>query len=115
MRMSSSSRCMIECPSFSHHRITTVGARTRNPERPPIDLLRPFPAIGMKAWKVSSAVGNTKNDSPELRLPVDSGPADLFSGARSDETIRVEWLSDFGDLPGYSELGVGEGRSDSKE
>lgn len=61
-----------------------------DPERPPIDLLRPFPAKGMKTWKVSSAVGNTKNDSPELRLPVDSGPADLFSGAGSEETIRVE-------------------------
>ncbi|MGB6689158.1 MAG: SOS response-associated peptidase family protein [Terracidiphilus sp.] len=61
-----------------------------DPERPPIDLLRPFPANGMKTWKVSSAVGNTKNDNPELRLPVDSGPADLFSGAGSVETIRVE-------------------------
>jgi len=41
-----------------------------DPERPPIDLLRPFPAERMTAWKVSSAGGNTKNDSPELRLPV---------------------------------------------
>lgn len=41
-----------------------------DPERPPIDLLRSFPAERRTAWKVSSAVGNTKNDSPELRLPV---------------------------------------------
>ena len=61
-----------------------------DPERPPIDLLRPFPAGEMKAWKVSSAVGNTKNDSPELRLPMDATPADLFSGSGSEETIPVE-------------------------
>ena len=52
-----------------------------DPERPPIDLLRPFPAERMTAWKVSSAVGNTKNDSPELRLSVtEEQPGDLFSG-----------------------------------
>ena len=36
----------------------------------PVDLLRPFPAEEMKAWKVSPAVGNVRNNSPELRLPV---------------------------------------------
>ena len=50
-------------------------------ERPPIDLLRPFPAERMTRWKVGSALGNTKNDSPELRLPVaEDEPGDLFSG-----------------------------------
>jgi putative SOS response-associated peptidase YedK len=52
-----------------------------DPERPPIDLLRPFPTERMTAWKVNSAVGNTKNDSPELRLPItETQPGDLFSG-----------------------------------
>jgi putative SOS response-associated peptidase YedK len=37
----------------------------------PIDLLRPFPAGEMRAWKVSAAGGNLKNNFPELRLPVD--------------------------------------------
>jgi putative SOS response-associated peptidase YedK len=63
---------------------------TGDPERPPIDLLRPFPAEAMKAWKVSSAIGNTKNDGPELRLPVDAGPANLFSGTGPQETISTE-------------------------
>ena len=60
-----------------------------DPERPPIDLLRPFPAERMKAWKVSSAVGNTKNDSPNLRLPLNEEPRDLFSGLNANSsTIR---------------------------
>lgn len=52
-----------------------------DPARPPIDLLRPFPAERMTAWKVSPAVGNTKNDSPDLRIPISGQeePRDLFS------------------------------------
>jgi putative SOS response-associated peptidase YedK len=61
-----------------------------DPEHPPIDVLRPFPAEAMKAWKVGSRVGNTKNDRPELRLPVDAGPPDLFSGIDPNETVSVE-------------------------
>jgi putative SOS response-associated peptidase YedK len=34
--------------------------------RPPFDLLRPFDANAMKAWKVSTKVGNVKNDEPQL-------------------------------------------------
>jgi len=41
------------------------------PSRLPIDLLRPFPAEELRAWKVSAAVGNVKNNFPELRLPAD--------------------------------------------
>jgi putative SOS response-associated peptidase YedK len=37
-----------------------------DPDRPPIDLLRPFDADKMTAWKVNKAVGNVKNDTPEL-------------------------------------------------
>jgi hypothetical protein len=40
-----------------------------DPDRPPIDLLRPFDAGKMTAWKVEKAVGNVKNDSPELIEP----------------------------------------------
>jgi hypothetical protein len=39
------------------------------PSQLPIDLLRPYPAEEMRAWKVSAAVGNVKNNGPELRLP----------------------------------------------
>lgn len=38
----------------------------RDYERPPIDLLRPYDAVKMTAWKVDKAVGNVKNDSPDL-------------------------------------------------
>jgi len=34
--------------------------------RPPVDLLRPLDASLMSAWKVSTAVGNTRNDTPNL-------------------------------------------------
>jgi putative SOS response-associated peptidase YedK len=32
----------------------------------PFDLLRPYPAKEMKAWKVSSDVGNVRNNHPNL-------------------------------------------------
>ena len=32
----------------------------------PLDLLRPFPAERMKAWKASSRVGNVRNDDEQL-------------------------------------------------
>jgi putative SOS response-associated peptidase YedK len=40
--------------------------KASDPDRPPIDLLRPFDGDKMTAWKVDKAVGNVKNDSPEL-------------------------------------------------
>jgi putative SOS response-associated peptidase YedK len=45
-----------------------------DPDRPPIDLLRPFDADKMTAWKVDKAVGNAKNDSPELIEPTSAAP-----------------------------------------
>jgi putative SOS response-associated peptidase YedK len=39
------------------------------PDRPPVDLLRPYDAGKMKAWKVGKEVGNVKNDTPELLTP----------------------------------------------
>jgi len=40
-----------------------------DPDRPPIDLLRPFDAGKMTAWKVDKAVGNVKNGRPQLMEP----------------------------------------------
>jgi putative SOS response-associated peptidase YedK len=40
-----------------------------SPERPPVDLLRPFPAGRMTAWPVSDRVGNVRNNDPELLVP----------------------------------------------
>jgi putative SOS response-associated peptidase YedK len=45
-----------------------------DPDRPPIDLLRPYDADKMMAWKVDKAVGNVKNDSPELIEPASAAP-----------------------------------------
>jgi len=39
------------------------------PDRLPIDLLRPYPVEEMTAWKVIAAVGNVRNDRPELIEP----------------------------------------------
>jgi putative SOS response-associated peptidase YedK len=44
--------------------------RRDDPERPPVDLLRPFESTMMHAWRVDAAVGNVKNNSPELLEPV---------------------------------------------
>ena len=37
--------------------------------RPPMDLLRPYPAEKMEAWPVSARVGNVRNDDPALLAP----------------------------------------------
>ena len=37
-----------------------------DPARPPVDLLRPFPAEKMHAWPISSRVGNVRNNDAEL-------------------------------------------------
>lgn len=36
-----------------------------DPARPPVDLLRPFDADAMTAWKVNARVGNVRNNDPE--------------------------------------------------
>jgi putative SOS response-associated peptidase YedK len=38
--------------------------------RPPVDLLRPFDATHMRAWRVDAAVGNVRNNSAVLLEPV---------------------------------------------
>ena len=51
-----------------------------NPERPPVDLLRPYYASKMIAWKVGNAVGNVRNDSPELIEPASDVPKEANKG-----------------------------------
>jgi putative SOS response-associated peptidase YedK len=52
-------------------------------DRLPVDLLRPFDAEKMTAWKVERKVGNVKNDTPDLiELASTPEPAD----ERSPET-----------------------------
>ncbi len=44
-----------------------------DPARLPIDLLRPFDADLMTSWKVSPAVGNVRNNSPDLCAEASTG------------------------------------------
>jgi putative SOS response-associated peptidase YedK len=61
-----------------HNRMPVIVPRTEygrwmdaaEPSHLPVDLLRPYPAEEMKAWKVSRAVGNVRNNNPELLTPV---------------------------------------------
>lgn len=46
--------------------------RRDDPARPPVDLLRPYEAERMHAWRVDAAVGNVKNNAPQLLDPVPS-------------------------------------------
>ncbi len=39
---------------------------TGDPAKPPVELLRPFPAEKMRAWPVSNRVGYVRNNDPEL-------------------------------------------------
>ena len=41
-----------------------------DPAHLPVDLLRPYPAEEMKAWKVGKAVGNTRNNDASLVEPL---------------------------------------------
>jgi putative SOS response-associated peptidase YedK len=50
-----------------------------DPERPPIDLLRPYSAEKMRSWPVSNRVGNVRNDDAQLLeecSPADQPPSD---------------------------------------
>src|SRR6185312_15559395 len=40
------------------------------PERPPIDLMRPFDAELMKAWRSDTAINSVRNTGPELGAPL---------------------------------------------
>ena len=51
-----------------------------DPDRLPIDLLRPYDADKMTAWKVDKAVGNVKNDRPELIEPASAAPEVVEEG-----------------------------------
>jgi putative SOS response-associated peptidase YedK len=53
-----------------------------DPDRPPIDLLRPYAADKMAAWKVDKAVGNVKNDRPELIEPASAAPEEVEEGVK---------------------------------
>jgi putative SOS response-associated peptidase YedK len=44
--------------------------RPGDPEQLPVDLLRPFPAEQMTAWKVDRKVGNVRNDTPDCIEPM---------------------------------------------
>jgi putative SOS response-associated peptidase YedK len=46
-----------------------------DPEHLPVDLLRPYPAAEMKAWKVGRAVGNTRNNDASLVEPLKENEA----------------------------------------
>jgi hypothetical protein len=65
-----------------------------DPDRPPIDLLRPFDADKMTAWKVDKAVGNVKNDRPELIEPSSAAPEGVEEGVKEDSPGPL-----FSDLP----------------
>jgi putative SOS response-associated peptidase YedK len=41
-----------------------------DPAHLPVDLLRPYPAEEMRAWKVGKAVGNTRNNDASLIEPL---------------------------------------------
>jgi putative SOS response-associated peptidase YedK len=49
--------------------------------RPPVDLLRPFPAEKMIAWPVSERVGNVRNNDPQLLEEAKPAALPLFPGA----------------------------------
>ena len=48
--------------------------RRSDAERPPIDLLRPLESARMRAWKVSTAIGNVRNNEPALLEPIPDRP-----------------------------------------
>jgi putative SOS response-associated peptidase YedK len=57
-----------------------------DPQRPPADLLRPYPAEKMQAFAVSERVGNPRNDDPKLLDPC--SPSDAQSESQPG-TLRL--------------------------
>ncbi len=53
-------------PVILEPRDYTRWMETNDPARPPIDLMRPYPAEKMRSWRVDERVGNVRNDDPEL-------------------------------------------------
>ena len=51
-----------------------------DPQRPPVDLLRPYDDELMKIWRVKPDVGNVRNDRPDLIDPIEppEEPPTLF-------------------------------------
>jgi putative SOS response-associated peptidase YedK len=68
-------------PVILHRRDYERWLAPADPERLPVDLLRPFPSEELRAWKVGKAVGNTRNDDPSLIEPLkneETGSLSLF-------------------------------------
>ncbi len=42
-----------------------------DPQRPPVDLLRPFDSDLMKTWRIKPDVGNVRNNRPDLIDPIE--------------------------------------------
>ena len=61
-----------------HDRMPLIVARTdwqrwldpADPQRPPVDPLRPFDSGQMKAWRADERINNVKNTGPELGEPL---------------------------------------------
>jgi putative SOS response-associated peptidase YedK len=58
-------------PVILHQRDYERWMAPTDPAHLPVDLLRPYPAEEMTAWKVDNAVGNVRNNRPELVEPVE--------------------------------------------
>jgi putative SOS response-associated peptidase YedK len=56
-----------------------------DPARPPVDLLRPFPAEEMVAWRVNERVGNVRNDDAQLLEEVEAPEGRADNGAPATE------------------------------
>jgi putative SOS response-associated peptidase YedK len=65
-----------------------------DPARPPVDLLRPYDADKMKAWKVGREVGNVKNDTPDLLTP--DNVVEMPRPLTEEELRRWEDMDDLG-------------------
>jgi hypothetical protein len=63
---------MIICPSSSQRALTTAGLKSGDPQRPPVDLRRPFDSKLMKIGRVKPDAGNVKNDRPDLIEPIET-------------------------------------------
>jgi putative SOS response-associated peptidase YedK len=57
-------------PVILHERDYERWLTPGDPTHLPVNLLRPYPAEDMKAWKVGADVGNVRNNRPDLIEPV---------------------------------------------
>ena len=77
-------------PVILHQRNYERWMAPTDPAHLPVDMLKPYTAEEMTAWKVGDAVGNVRNNRPELVEPVPDGTLSADLDSRGEQA-KLLW------------------------